>query len=194
MQKLYFISILLPGPLEERIMQLKTEIARRFQSVAALKPLGRITIQENFLFDDRHLESLTSRLDNVFSETRPFDVQLQDFGAFPAHTIFAAVRDFFPFQRLRQRLYQQLSQEKNFPAPALGRPAMTPHVTLACRDLTPDKFDEAWAEFSQRELSDSFTAASAHLMEHRGKWRPVREFPFLGLPQASRLQQELFCA
>lgn len=196
MQKLYFLAVLLPDALEERILQFKTEIAARYHSIAALKPMGHITLQDTFFYDDAHLPRLHTRLEEVFACTSPFTVELQDFGAFPAHTIFAAVKDFFPFQQLRESLYWQLKNEMTFPDSAVGSRKITPHVTIAYRDLTPEAFEEAWSEFCQRELSAQFEAASAHLMEHRGKWRTVREFPFKN--EHSRLmnslQLDLFCA
>jgi len=192
MKKLYFVAILLPDSLEELILQLRTEIAQKFNSVAALKPMGHITIQDTFLYDDRNLGRLTRRLDEVFTCTSPFPVEIEDFGAFPAHTIFAAIKNFFPFQKLREWLYWQLKNETTFPDAAVGSRKTSPNITVACRDLTPEKFEEAWNEFSQRELSASFTATSAHLMEHRGKWRTVREFPFCGKTREGQL--DLFCA
>ena len=160
MNKLFCIAILLPDPLEELILQLKTEIAGRFNSVAALKPSCHITMQDTFLYDDRNLGRLTTRLDAAFASATPFDVELQNFGAFPAHTIFAAIRDFSPFQRLREILFWKLRTEGTLPDAAIGSRQITPHVTVACRDLSEEKFSQAWIEFSQRELSASFIAAS----------------------------------
>lgn len=194
MNKLYCIAILLPDSLEELILQLKTEIAGRFNSVAALKPSCHITMQDTFLYDDRNLSRLTSRLDETFTLTSPFDVELQNFGAFPAHTIFAAIRDFTPFQKLREMLFWTLRTDGTLPDAAIGSRQITPHVTVACRDLSEEKFSQAWIEFSQRELSASFVAGSAHLMEHRGKWRSVREFTFRGQNSLSAIQTDLFCA
>lgn len=187
MKKLYCIAVLLPDSLEELILQLKREIAGRFNTVAALKPTCQITMQDTFLYDDKNLSRLTTRLNETFCESAPFDVELQNFGAFPAHTIFAAVRNFAPFQKLREMLFWKLRAEGSLSDAAIGSRQITPHVTVAYRDLSEEKFAQAWIDFSQRELSASFVAASAHLMEHRGKWRSVREFPFSG-------QADLFCA
>ena len=196
MQKLYFLSISLPDALEYLILQFKKEIAARYHSVAALKPMEHITLQVTFFYDDTYLPRLQHRLEEVFDCISPFAVELQDFGAFPAHTIFAAIRDFFPFQQLRESLYWQLKNEMTFPPSALGSRKITPHVTIAYRDLTPEAFEEAWSEFCQRELYASFEATSAHLMEHSGKWRSVKEFPFKSKqsPKPDSLQIDLFCA
>ena len=194
MNKLYCIAVLLPDTLEELILQLKTEIAGRFNSVAALGPTGQISVQGTFLYDDQNIDSLADSLESVLAFTRPFEVELQDFGAFPSHTIFAAIRNFFPFQALRDILFRRLRADRTFPQAALGSREITPHVAVAYRDLAPEKFEAAWNEFSQRELDVTFTASSAHLMEHRGKWRAVREFPFLGLASPARSHLELFSA
>ncbi len=194
MNKLYCITVLLPDTLEELILQLKTEIAGRFNSVAALKPSCHITMQDTFLYDDRNLGRLAGHLDEVFAESSPFEVELQNFGAFPAHTIFAAIKDFAPFQKLREMLFWKLRAEGSLSDAAIGSRQITPHVTVASRDLSEEKFAQAWIEFSQRELSGNFLAASAHLMEHRGKWRSVREFPFLGLTAPVRAPLQQFSA
>jgi 2'-5' RNA ligase len=193
MKKLYFIAILLPDSVEEHILQLKTEIAQKFNSVAALKPMGHITMQDTFLYEEKNLPRLMAQLEGIFSTAAPFDVELSDFGAFPAHTIFAAVKDFWPFQKLRELIFWKLRNERTFPHTAVGSRQITPHVTVAYRDLDPEKFEAAWTEFSQREFSAKFKAAAAHLMEHRGKWRTVKEFPFLSLP-GNPVQGDLFAA
>ena len=91
-------------------------------------------------------------------------------------------------------LFWKLRSEGSLSDAAIGSRQITPHVTVASRDLSEEKFAQAWIEFSQRELSGRFMAASAHLMEHRGKWRTVREFPFLGLTSPVRAPLQLFSA
>jgi len=139
---------------------------------------------------------LQQRLEEVSDYTAPFSVELENFGAFPSHTIFVAIRNFFPFMQLRDRLFRQVVQQNLFPPIASGRPAMTPHLTLAYRDLAPETFELAWSDFCQREFSDEFTATAAHLMEHRGKWRTLRVFPFrnLSLSATQPLTFDRFCA
>ncbi|MBL8033849.1 MAG: 2'-5' RNA ligase family protein [Leptospiraceae bacterium] len=193
MQKLYSIAILLPDSIEELILQFKREIAQRFHSVAALKPNALITIQSPFFYDEKNLSELNDQLSSAFATASPFQVELQDFGAFPAHTIFAAISNFLPFQRLRDAIFRRLKGCPGFPAAALGSNRITPHVTIAQHDLERREFDEAWSEFCQREFSAQFTAAAAHLMELRGKWRSVHEFPFRGERRENH-SLELFCA
>lgn len=195
MQKLYKLTIPLPDHLEERVMQFRKEIAHRYRSVAALKPMGHVSLQESFAYDDRMLADMQNKLAEVFDHTAPFRVELENFGAFPSHTIFVAIRNFFPFMQLRDRLYRHLGRENAMPAIVSSR-AITPHITVAYRDLAPEAFDRAWSDFCQREFSGEFTAAAAHLMEHCGKWRTVRAFPFrnLAISDVQSLPLDRFCA
>lgn len=195
MQKLYKLTIPLPDHLEERVMQCRREIAQRYNSVAALKPMGHMSLLESFVYDDRMLADMQNKLAEVFDHTPPFRVELENFGAFPSHTIFVAIKNFFPFVQLGERLYRHLSRTNAMPAIVNGK-EITPHIVVAYRDLTPEAFENAWSDFCQREISGEFTAAAAHLMEHRGKWRTVRAFPFRNLPTSDGHLPPLdrFCA
>lgn len=196
MQKLYMLTLPLPDRLEEKLLQFRKEVAQRYGSVAALKPMGHMSLLENFVYDDRDLPQLQEKLEGVFDYTTPFRVELENFGAFPSHTIFVAISDFFPFMRLRNSLYRQLSQESPSVSITSARPSATPHITVAYRDLTPEAFDLAWSDFCQRAFADAFTATGAHLMEHRGKWRTVRVFPFRNFASTATQPSALdrFCA
>lgn len=178
MQKLYMLTLLLPDRIEEKLLQFRKEVAQRYGSVAALKPMGHISLLANFVFDEAALPQLQEKFEAVFNDTSPFRVELENFGAFPVHTIFVAIRDFFPFIQLRYSLHRQLSRHRPSLSLESAGAATTPHIPVACHDLSPEAFDLAWTDFCQREFTDSFTATRAHLMENRGKWRTVRVFPF----------------
>jgi len=195
MQKLYKLTIPLPDHIEELVMQFRREIAQRYRSVAALKPMGHMSLQESFVYDDRMLADMQNKLAEVFDHTAPFRVELENFGAFPSHTIFVAIRNFFPFMQLRDRLYRHLGRDNAMPA-IVSSGAITPHITVAYRDLAPEAFELAWSDFCQREFNEHFTATAAHLMEHRGKWRTLRVFPFQNLPFSATqpLTRHRFCA
>lgn len=193
MQKLYMLAALLPGPMEELILQFKREIAERYQSVAALKPMDHIVLVDTFLLDEAKLPRLELCLNEVFGSVAPFEVELENFGAFPPHTIFAAIKDFFPLQHLRSRLAKLLEREFQLVAENRGS---TPHIPVAHRDLQPEAFDAAWVDFSARELTASFRLESVHLLEQRGKWRSIREFLLGGqkFQQAPGRRAGRFCA
>lgn len=195
MLKLYALTIPLPDRLDDRILQFRKEMAERFCTVAALKPMDFMPLQQCFVYDDAHLPALQTKLGEVFDDTAPFRVDLENFGAFPAHTIFVAIRNFFPFIELRDRLHRRMPEETALLRALGGRLTLTPHITVAYRDLTADAFYRAWSDFCEREFIDHFHADDAHLMEHRGKWRTIRAFPFrLTARRGQGLVTDRFCA
>ena len=55
-----------------------------------------------------------------------------------------------------------------------------PHITIAYRDLLPDKFPEAWNVYKAKEFRAVFDVSSFHLLQHDGKMWNIIETHFIG--------------
>lgn len=64
--------------------------------------------------------------------------------------------------------------------------SFTPHMTVGFRDLTPENFRLAWAEFQHRPLALEWMATHLTLLQHDGqRWTVANKFPFLGTDEAA---------
>jgi hypothetical protein len=52
-------------------------------------------------------------------------------------------------------------------------------MTVAFRDLTPENFEQAWAEFCDRQISFEFDSINLTLLKHEAqKWNVLSTFPW----------------
>ena len=114
-------------------------------------------------------------LKSVSQDQRLFFIALSDFGHFKRHTIFINVVDHEPVNNLHENLLQKLSGL----LPSNHPEELHPHVTLATRDLTYQKFPKVWQEFNNDIFSAEFQADDLTLFKHNGKtWDVLKVFPF----------------
>ncbi|MBC9795551.1 2'-5' RNA ligase family protein [Sinomicrobium weinanense] len=178
-QNLYFIAIVPPDGLKERVKSLKEELKDKYGVKHALKSPAHITLQMPF----KRVAAYESRIVNALEEfaglQRPFPVILSGFNCFSPRVIFVKVEDHAPIVELHAGLRHILTGKLNFTEKEITH-RFHPHMTIATRDLTEALFREAWPEYEKRELTASFTASSLCLLKHNGKcWEEYREFGFI---------------
>jgi 2'-5' RNA ligase len=183
---LYFIAIIPPEYVCEEIIVFKKDIAERFESKAALKVVPHITLKAPFKLSGSEQERLLSWFRKLKMESGQLKVSLQDFGAFPkaqAPVIFIAPVLNAALQELQKEFIGKFKKEFSGQEISKHEEEFHPHVTIAYRDLTPEKFREAWKEYQVKKYSAEFTVTSVHLLQHDGKqWhiletRSLRESP-----------------
>jgi len=167
---LYFIGILPPQKIQDEITAFKEVVRKQFNSSRALNAPPHITLIPPFWFEHAKEATLQEHLSKFNQEFRHFEIELNDFGAFPPRTIYINVAGANLTHCLNQlRLHfaeLQLSLLKKFGFHA--------HITLANKDLTPTKFPEAEAFFQSMSYRRDFQADRASLFRLRNKrWREI---------------------
>lgn len=175
---LYFIALIPPLKLRERIKALKEEMRDRFDAKHALKSPAHITLQMP-IKQDKNLEPHMEESLQRFAQTqKPFSVALSGFDHFEHRVIFVRVANHEPVLELHQRLLPVLREELKIKEHELST-KIHPHMTIATRDLKRYAFLEAWPAFETRAFEDSFMVEGIFLLKHNGKhWEVYREFPF----------------
>ena len=177
---LYFIGILPPYAIAERVQEVKKEFVERYESKEAYKRPAHFTLQIPFKIPADFEENLIRHLEEFSSKQQPFTAQLAGFGHFRDDVIFIDLEDSTAMKMLRNNLITYLQQEAGFTDKMIGRKSFTPHMTVAYRDLTSENFQKAWEEFKDRSFDFSFEVKSIYLLKHDyTKWQPHREFNFL---------------
>jgi len=175
---LFFIALIPPSALRDRIRSVKERISHAYNSGHALKSPAHITLQMPFKRASADVKDISNVLRKFASAEKPFRVDLIGYGAFAPRVIFIKIVEPDPVQGLHSRLKRVLIDELHFHHDEVMR-SVQPHITVATRDLTKAAFGEAWAEFEDEEFSASFEAGSLFLLKHNGRsWDILEEFPF----------------
>ena len=175
--KTLYFAALLPSPqIKEEILQLKLEIKEKFNVSHALKLPAHITILPPFWLENDKENDLLKMIEQRVRSQHPFQIELKDFGHFGQRVLYIGLEDPEPVKKV----YDHFSPiRENFLKDSTSS-SIHPHVTIATRDLTREKFKEAWEIFKFRSYSNSFEAKELVLFKHNGKsWDIFKEFPFV---------------
>ncbi|UGU14532.1 2'-5' RNA ligase family protein [Sinomicrobium kalidii] len=175
---LYFIAIVPPEDIRQRVRRLKEEVKERFGAKHALKSPAHITLQMPFKRIAAEESQIINALEGFARLQRPFPVMLSGFDCFSPRVIFVKVEDHAPIVELHAGLQRVLTGKLGFTGREITR-RFHPHMTIATRDLPEIVFRKAWPEYEMREFGASFIAGSICLLKHNGKyWEIYREFRF----------------
>ncbi len=175
---MYFIALIPPEALCERIRLLKLEIAEKYGAKHALKLPAHITLQIPFRIPDENESGLVELLKFFVAKQSGFTIKVSGFKKFSNRVIFADVETKQPVIELCERLQKLLTSNLDLKDHEKTN-KIHPHFTLASRDLDYRTFPLVWADFKDREFQDFFQAKSIFLLKHNGKsWDVFKEFEF----------------
>jgi 2'-5' RNA ligase len=183
--RLFFVALLPPQDLQERVTGIKQHFADSYNSRAALKSPPHITLQPPFEWPADRLPALQECL-SVFAQTRaPVPVLLSGFAAFPPRVIYINVLKTPALLTLQADLMAHLETELRIIDPKSKERPYSPHMTVGFKDLSKQNFKAAWTEFKDRPLEYNFMAGELVLLIHNGsRWDISSEFPFPPASQA----------
>lgn len=157
-----YLLIASPGKdLYERVMEIKRAFAGKYKQPIAAKTKPHITVS-NFLAMERMEDTLIRWMQRAVAEQQSFVVQLNNYSGFPGRAIFLRVQNPDPFRELSKRLKVIASYIKEYHCPP-PKFVNHPHMTIA-RSLSPELFEKAIWEFSQREFSAIFSVKELLLL------------------------------
>ena len=173
----YFLAIIPPAAVEERVHKLKELVAEEFNSKAALRSPAHITLHMPFLWKEAKQDRLFHKLAHATSFSS-FDLNLNGFAAFPPRSIYIKNEFSQPLIDFQKALAQICKLELNLFNATHNR-GYNPHTTIAFRDLKKDVFPKAWEYFKCQEFRAEFKVDSFWLLKHDGKrWLAYKEFKF----------------
>ncbi len=173
---LYFIAVIPHQQLQERARAIEQDFAQRFNSSRALKVVPHITLKAPFIIPPEIHTSLLKWFDHFTPAQSAFTVALNGFGAFPNNlhpVIFIKPVNHAALSLLQYNVIQSFKGFAPFVIQAVDK-KFVPHLTVAYRDLTPDHFEKAWAEYKEKKFEDSFEINALHLLQHDGtRWNII---------------------
>lgn len=166
----YLLALQPHEELRNQIQAIKKEFAEKYKAPLALQTKPNISLV-NFLAYQMTHERIVNRIGTIAMGITPFKIELTGFGAFPSHTIYAAVTTKVPIQEVVKELKS-----------ATGLMTLNkdhkPHFIeeshlIICRKLKPWQFEQSWLEYSHRHFSGRFIAGNLTLLR-----RPVDEMKY----------------
>ena len=174
----FFIALVPPDDIQERITEIKQYFADRYNSSRALHSPPHITLQPPFEWAAADVPKLEESL-NAFSTKRlSIPVTLLGFAAFTPRVIYVDVVKSVELLELQKDLMSYAAENLGIVNSVSQTRPFVPHVTVAFSDLTEDNFQKAWLEFQERSIHFEFTASTLTLLLHDGsRWNISNQFP-----------------
>ena len=178
-KNLFFIALLPPLEIQQKVNIIKNYFAEFYNSRAALKSSPHITLQPPFYWEIEKLADLKTVLADFAQKQTYIPISLDGFAAFKPRVIYIYVHKNSELLALQKDLMLQLESSLSIVhKPSKTRP-FTPHMTVAFKDLTKANFHQGWDEFQKKSFNHKFTASELTLLHHnRKKWEINTEFYF----------------
>lgn len=177
---MYYIAIIAPSSVNERVLEWKHWMRDRFGCIVALKSPAHITVISPFWMKTDLEPTLKNLIDDFRVSQKGFPINLRDFNCFKPRVIFVDIEKSDSLDSLQAEFQKHLNTTNLVPLKKEISP-FHPHITIANRDLLKKDFTEAWQYFQTKRYKASFVADSISLLKHNGIiWEPIynASFPF----------------
>src|SRR5690349_3358583 len=167
---MYFIAIVCPPQVEEKVHEYKIWMRDQFGCIAALKSPAHITLMKPFWLEDSWETYLVDTLQSFNSAIAAPEIELEDFSHFGKRVLFVDVKQSSVLTELRTQVQNHFIHSFG---DTLKKDQFSfyPHVTIANRDLKPGDFDKAWEHFKTKTFAEKFVANGVSLINLlEGKW------------------------
>ncbi|MCX5935085.1 MAG: 2'-5' RNA ligase family protein [Pseudanabaena sp. LacPavin_0818_WC45_MAG_42_6] len=176
MNQRFFVALLPPELIQDQVRQIQSDFEFRYSTKATLKAPPHITLIPPFKLSSDRIEALQIDLEKFAKTRSPFTINLSGFAAFPPRVIYIDVVPNLVLPNLYVDIAAIFANTLSIIDPYASRP-FVPHMTVAFRDLTPNNFEMAWAEFRDRKINFEFEATNLTLLAHDDqKWNVLSHF------------------
>ena len=177
---MYFLAVLAPPEVNEKVLQWKHYMRDHFGCVVALRSPAHITLMPPFWMDEKLETELTIDISSFASRNLPFEIELENFDAFKPRVIFLHVNETRELNELKTELEGFLLSKEKYPIKKESR-TFHPHVTIANRDLLKKDFSEAFNHFQRIEYKRAFAVDEIAIMKHLdGEWKAIQRLGLNG--------------
>lgn len=164
----YFIAIVPPEQIADRITELKHYVFNKFKSKAALRSPPHITLHMPFLFKTEKEDALSKKMSDFCATLQSFHVTLNGFDHFSRRVIFVKVLDNEKLIACQREVVRFCRTELNLSNANYKDDPFHAHITIAFRDLSRAQFESAWDEFKDAQFEDAFLVDRIVLLKHNG--------------------------
>ena len=144
-----------------KVNQEKQNFYDRYGEKLAVKAKPYIAIA-NFVATEPMEETIIRWIERICSSRQSFNVSLNNYSGFPAHTVYLRVQNHLPFQQLAKELKVIDSYVRSNDCPPVHL-IKRPHLTIACK-LSEVVYLQALMDYSQKTFHETFAVDELVLM------------------------------
>jgi 2'-5' RNA ligase len=176
----YFIGINLEGESAEAVDKLRHSIAEKFSVRGALRLPPHLTLFYPFEIGEGGLEIVMRALAEIVRDVRSFPVKVDGFNHFDDRVWFLDVEQSERLLNLSKKLAEMMEVKFGISEDSKVGKGVHFHVTLAYKDVTPEKFKLIADYLSNRNPPiEKFDVDAITLFEKKAEnWVAVRQFYF----------------
>ncbi|MFC4870636.1 2'-5' RNA ligase family protein [Negadavirga shengliensis] len=170
----------------EKLVNIKQHFKEAYQCrfAAHLKP--HITLVRFFQLEERE-PLIKEKFQNLSNGVSPIQIELDGFGQFPTHTVFADVKTQEPIKNIVDGIKSQFQELLRLGKKFTPHFSTKPHMTIA-RRMTEEQFRRAWEDWQDQPLHAAFLADEMVLLKKQwtqegrpiGPYTIAGTFPFRG--------------
>lgn len=166
--QMYFIAIVLPEDLNQKIMKYKNMMLEKYNCKVGLKSPAHITVTAPFWLDEEKEKQLLSDLNIIGQTSQTFTIVTSNFSAFKPRTIFVEVKQNDQLEALK-RSADDFFRNNSFYNIKIDTRPFHPHITIATRDLSKKDFFEIWPWFEEKKFLEEWIAEGISVLRHNKK-------------------------
>lgn len=178
----YRLIIPLSEALQQTVMQIRKELYDRYRIAIPFELKPALTLLHCHAYEGMEAK-LIERIQQVATRNSSFKVELQNFAAYPSHTIYIHVPTRSPFNELTKELkvIKSLTKVPDHDPHFINEP----HLLIA-QKLKPFQFTRMWMDCEHTQFTGRFMANSMVLMKRcvANQYEEVRRFEFATLAQS----------
>lgn len=174
----YFIGYNLEGRSAQLVDNLKHSIADKCYVSEALRIPPHLTLFTPFEMEEGGLEHLLRGLTEVSREIDPFTVKITGFNHFGERVWFLDVEQSERLMDLKTKIVKMMAAKFAIPEDTGGRKGVHFHLTLAYKDVTPEKFKLIGDYLEGQDLPiEKLDIGAIVLFEKKaGNWQVISRF------------------
>lgn len=178
---MYFIALVLPPHLNEKVLKYKNLMFERYNCKVGLKSPAHITLIPPFWMEQEKEEQLIADIDLLSNPFHSFNITTNNFSAFKPRTIFIAPELNDEVNKLKKAMDDFFKNNSSCNIKIDTRP-FHPHITIATRDLYKKSFYEIWPWFAEKKFIEEWTAEGISILRHNKKnWDVIHTSQFKNL-------------
>ena len=186
----YRLIVPLSEALQQTVMQVRKDLHDRYRIPIPFELKPSLTILHCHAYEGMEAR-LIERMQQVATRNSSFKVELQNFAAYPSHTIYIHVATRSPFNDLAKELkvVKSLTKVPDHDPHFINEP----HLLIGQR-LKPFQFTRMWMDCEHTEFTGRFIANSMVLMKRSAtgtNYEELRRFEFASLADSIK-QGSLF--
>lgn len=174
-RKKYFIAILPPPGIFEKIEAIKEELYREFRLKGALRSPSHITLHRPFEWKAEKEDFLVNTLRD-FTFKKKFNIELKGFDCFQPRVIFVNVLKNEELSNLHYQLTGYSKRQLGLFNESEDLRGFHPHVTVAFRDLKKQLFYKLWEQYQHKNFQESFNYMGFSLLRLEEKWEKIHDY------------------